>query len=89
MIKQNRKKRTATLTTNLKPVPLATPHSATPALLALTTLLDLLTWYSQNLCERSFVDPRGYRVSFTDTDFASDQAQGQIRHGATQRADDD
>lgn len=41
----------------------------TPALLPLTTLLDLFTWYSQNLCDRSFVDPRGYRVSFADTDF--------------------
>jgi len=38
-------------------------------MLALTTLLDLFTWYTQNLCDRSFVDPRGCRVSFADTDF--------------------
>jgi hypothetical protein len=69
MIKQNRTKHTATLTTNTKPAQQAAPPPATPALLALTTLLDLFTWYSQNLCDRSFVDPRGYRVSFADTDF--------------------
>ena len=69
MIKQNRTKHTAILTTNTKPAPIAAPPPATPALLALTTLLDLFTWYSQNLCDRSFVDPRGYRVSFADTDF--------------------
>jgi hypothetical protein len=40
-----------------------------PALLAITTLLDLFTWYTQNLCDRFFVDPRGYRVTFQDTDF--------------------
>lgn len=40
-----------------------------PALLPITTLLDLFTWYTQNLCDHSFVDPRGYRVTFQDTDF--------------------
>ena len=35
----------------------------------MTTLLDLFAWYSQNLCDRSFVDPRGQRVTFEETDF--------------------
>ncbi|MES2390082.1 MAG: hypothetical protein V4555_00470 [Acidobacteriota bacterium] len=43
--------------------------SQQPALLPITTLLDLFTWYTQNLCDRFFVDPRGYRVTFQDTDF--------------------
>jgi hypothetical protein len=41
----------------------------TPALLPITTLLDLFNWYCQNLCGREILDPRGYRVSFLDTDF--------------------
>jgi len=40
-----------------------------PALLPITTMLDLFTWYSTNLCDRYFVDPRGYRVTFQETDF--------------------
>jgi len=42
---------------------------APPALLALGTLLVLFLWDQQNLCGRSFLDPRGYRVSFDETDF--------------------
>jgi hypothetical protein len=41
----------------------------TPAPLAITTLLDLFTWYRLNLCGREIVDPRGIRVTFLDTDF--------------------
>jgi hypothetical protein len=41
----------------------------TPAVLPITTLLDLFNWYRLNLCGREIVDPRGYRVSFLDTDF--------------------
>jgi hypothetical protein len=40
-----------------------------PALLPVTTLLDLFNWYRLNLCGRDILDPRGYRVSFLDTDF--------------------
>jgi hypothetical protein len=40
-----------------------------PAILQITTLADLFSWYTKNLCDRSFVDPRGYRVTFQDTDF--------------------
>jgi hypothetical protein len=47
------------------------PASAegTPALLPITTLLDLFSWYRLNLCSREILDPRGRRVSFLDTDF--------------------
>lgn len=41
----------------------------TPALLHVRSLLDLFNWYKQNLCGRVFIDPRGYRVTFLDTDF--------------------
>ena len=41
----------------------------TPAVLPITTLLDLFNWYRQNLCGKEIVDPRGYRVTFLDTDF--------------------
>lgn len=41
----------------------------TPALLPLTSLRELFDWYKLNLCDRAFTDPRGYRVSFEDTDF--------------------
>ena len=41
----------------------------TPAVLPITTLLDLFNWYRLNLCGREVVDPRGYRVTFLDTDF--------------------
>jgi hypothetical protein len=47
----------------------ATIDAPLPALLPITTLLDLFTWYTQSLCDRYFVDPRGYRVTFQDTDF--------------------
>ena len=60
------------LTEEFKPASPASPPPlapATPDLLPLTTLLELFNWYSQNLCDRSFMDPRGYRVSFADTDF--------------------
>jgi hypothetical protein len=40
-----------------------------PAVLPITTLLDLLNWYRRNLCGREIMDPRGCRVSFLDTDF--------------------
>jgi hypothetical protein len=43
--------------------------AGTPAVLPITTLLDLFNWYRQNLCGRGIVDPRGCRVSFLDTDF--------------------
>jgi hypothetical protein len=41
----------------------------TPALLPLLSMGSLYRWYSLNLCGREFLDPRGYRVSFIDTDF--------------------
>ena len=41
----------------------------TPAILPITTLLDLFNWYRLNLCGKEIVDPRGCRVSFLDTDF--------------------
>jgi hypothetical protein len=50
---------------NLPPVAAASP----PALLPLTTLLNLFTWYRQNLCGQPFSDPRGFRVCFEETDF--------------------
>jgi len=37
--------------------------------LPLTSLRDLFAWYRLNLCNQAFTDPRGYRVSFQDTDF--------------------
>jgi hypothetical protein len=40
-----------------------------PAVLPITSLLELFNWYRLNLCGRQIVDPRGYRVSFLDTDF--------------------
>ena len=40
-----------------------------PALLPITTLLDLFNWYRLNLCGKGTLDPRGCRVSFLDTDF--------------------
>jgi hypothetical protein len=41
----------------------------TPAVLPVTTLLDLFNWYRLNLCRKAIVDPRGCRVTFLDTDF--------------------
>jgi hypothetical protein len=41
----------------------------TPAVLQITTLLDLFHRYRLNLCGREILDPRGCRVSFLDTDF--------------------
>jgi hypothetical protein len=41
----------------------------TPALLPITTLLDLFNWYRLHLCGKEIADPRGFRVSFLDTDF--------------------
>jgi hypothetical protein len=31
--------------------------------------VNLLTWYRHNLCDRPFLDPRGCRVCFEETDF--------------------
>jgi hypothetical protein len=47
----------------------STSAESTPAVLPITTLLDLFNWYRQNLCGREILDPRGCRVSFLDTDF--------------------
>ena len=41
----------------------------TPPFLPITTLLDLFNWYRLNLCGEEIIDPRGYRVTFLDTDF--------------------
>jgi hypothetical protein len=54
--------------------PVETPQSparaeGTPAVLPITTLLDLFNWYRRNLCCGEIMDPRGCRVSFLDTDF--------------------
>jgi hypothetical protein len=49
--------------------PLPIWAEGTPAVLPITTLLDLFNWYRLNLCGKEIVDPRGYRVSFIDTDF--------------------
>jgi hypothetical protein len=43
--------------------------ASAPALLPLTTLLNLFTWYRQNLCGQPFSDPRGFRICFEETDF--------------------
>jgi hypothetical protein len=43
--------------------------SGLPALLRLTTILDLFNWYQKNLCQRELYDPRGCRVVFSHTDF--------------------
>ena len=43
--------------------------NGTPAVLPITTLLDLFNWYRLNLCGKEIVDPRGCHVSFLDTDF--------------------
>ncbi len=43
--------------------------ACTPALLPITSGRELLEWYRNNLCSRSLIDPRGYRVIFLDTDF--------------------
>jgi hypothetical protein len=40
-----------------------------PALLPITTLAEVFGWYRVNLCGKEIVDPRGYRVTFLDTDF--------------------
>lgn len=42
--------------------------SDTPALLPIVSGRQLLQWYRANLCGRSFIDPRGQRVRFLDTD---------------------
>jgi hypothetical protein len=52
-----------------EPQPAIVVVPATPALLTLISLRDLFDWYKLNLCDRGFTDPRGYRVSFEDTDF--------------------
>jgi hypothetical protein len=44
-------------------------EEGTPAVLTLTTLLDLFNWYRKNLCGKEILDPRGWRVSFLETDF--------------------
>ena len=56
---------------NALPEPPSPPVWAdgTPALLPITTLLDLFNWYRLNLCGKEIVDPRGCRVTFLDTDF--------------------
>ncbi|HTJ30432.1 MAG TPA: hypothetical protein VL346_08025 [Acidobacteriaceae bacterium] len=43
--------------------------SAEPDRLQITTLAELFDWYSLNLCKKQFVDPRGMRVRFLETDF--------------------
>lgn len=49
--------------------PIVFPTSRPPALLPITTLLDLFEWYRINLCGKELIDPRGQRVTFLDTDF--------------------
>lgn len=41
----------------------------TPERLPITTLQDLFQWYCVNLCAKEITDPRGYRVTFKETDF--------------------
>jgi hypothetical protein len=40
-----------------------------PELLPITTMQDLFGWYRTHLCGKVISDPRGFRVSFLDTDF--------------------
>ena len=63
--------RKTALADGIQSEPLPPPAWAedTPAVLPITTLLDLFNWYRQNLSGREIVDPRGCRVSFLDTDF--------------------
>jgi len=63
--------RSGALTEDIPPGRSGPPEWAadTPALLPITTLLDLFNWYHLNLCGKEVVDPRGCRVTFLDTDF--------------------
>src|SRR5215467_11668779 len=40
-----------------------------PALLPLTDMRDLLSWYRLNLCSADLRDPRGFRVRFIPENF--------------------
>lgn len=63
--------RKSALTESIPPEATLPPTLAegTPAVLSITTLLDLFNWYRQHLCGREILDPRGCRVTFLDTDF--------------------
>jgi hypothetical protein len=71
MMGESSRNRSRPLINNTSPEPPTPPQWAegTPAVLPITTLLDLFNWYRVNLCGREIVDPRGCRVSFLDTDF--------------------
>jgi hypothetical protein len=68
MMKRSRQNETTLIVAETEP----TPHILapdTPALLPITTLLELFEWYRVNLCGKELMDPRGQRVIFLDTDF--------------------
>jgi hypothetical protein len=68
MIRANKINETASKVAETGPKPhILAP--GTPALLSVTTLLDLFEWYRVNLCGKELIDPRGQRVTFLDTDF--------------------
>lgn len=56
-------------TNQQEPVETAERLEDTPVLLPITTLSEMFDWYRLNLCGKQFLDPRGYRVTFLDTDF--------------------
>jgi hypothetical protein len=71
MMEESFQNRSGLLIDNLPPEPPA-PFKwveGTPAVLQITTQLNLFNWYRLNLCGREIMDPRGFRVSFLDTDF--------------------
>jgi hypothetical protein len=55
--------------TNLPETAQTPATEPTPALLPITTLSEMFGWYRVNLCGKEISDPRGYRVTFLDTDF--------------------
>jgi len=50
-------------------MPAAAGGESAPPLLPIGTLAEMFDWYRLNLCGKEIVDPRGYRVTFLDTDF--------------------
>jgi hypothetical protein len=71
MMEQSFQNRSGALIDNIPPEPPTPPkwEEDTPAILPITTLLDLFNWYRINLCGKEIADPRGYRVTSLDTDF--------------------
>jgi hypothetical protein len=69
MIERNRIVNFVHINHKLRAAPSPQPNPGAPELLPVKTLVELFTWYSENLCDRYFTDRRGLRVSFAATDF--------------------